>query len=382
MFLGLFIGGKGIRYRKYSLVWIGILSFTLNEGLRFGRWIDYNNYYFFYKEALSPYQDRFSERLFVLLCRFVDAIGGEFQLLILIMSFMHIYAGFFFLRLYKEVGFYALPFFALFTYQTAENHLRWYLGFSFILIGLYYFLKENENKKKYFLFTVFSIIALNIHFGLCFVIPLFIAIYYFKGTIHPLISIAIYVTLLFLFQIDFMLQFTDMVNALSVLGGRVEGYANNAERWLTTSALGIEKESSFRGISATALYFYCVYVGYKVKPLFGKKYLYAYNLFLFGFLLNPIAARIEILGRIHNLFFLFIAVILAYVVQYTICRNVLFNRFVQIIGFILVLNYARAELYKPFKRSPDKMLYVWDKHGREYLDNESVYFIDMLNAAK
>lgn len=362
-------------------MFIGILAFTLNEGLRFGRWIDYNNYYMFYEEALLPNQERFDEPLFVFLCRFVDAIGGQFQWLIMFMSFMLIFAGSIFIRQYKEVSKYAFPFFAVFSYFGAENLVRWYLAFSFFLIALSYLLNSKRSKKVVFLFFLYSFVSVNFHFGMVMIIPLFVGIYLIKWIVHPILSISIYISLLLLFKVKIMSQLVTLINVFSVMGGRMESYADNAEYWLTSSALGLEGGSSFLGIATTALYFLCIIVGWNLVPLFDKKYQYAYNLFTLGFLMNPISSKIEILDRIDQLFLLFIFIVLAYVVRYTIEKNVFPGyKFLPFVGLMIILNFGRVELSKPFKRKTTQLLYIWDKNGREYLDNYDVYFFDMYNA--
>lgn len=383
MFICLFYGGKGIRDGKKSLVIIGILAFTLNEGLRFGRWIDYNYYYFSFHEALLNGQTRFNESAFVYLCRFINGIGGNFQWLIIFMSFMHIFSAVFFLRHFKEVAVFALPLYIFFSYFSAENMVRWMLGFSFILIGLYYLLSNINDKKKYCLFIFFSFLAYNIHHGLLMVIPFFVIMYFIKKAIHPVVSISLYFMFLLFFQLDFMLDFVDIANTFSSLTGSFESYADNAEKWLTTTALGLESKSGFSGLSNTIFYLFCVIIGYKLIPYFDRKYLYSYNLFVFGFILNPIANRIELLYRIDILFFVFITIVLSYIIQYTIKERKLIKiKYLPLISLLVLLNYARVVIPGTFNRTTDQMLYVWDKKGRQYLDNYTVYFLDMYKNAQ
>lgn len=360
---------------------VGILAFTLNEGLRFGRWIDYNNYYFFYKQALQVNQSRFTEIFFVGICRTINALGGSFQVLILLMSFMHILGGVLFLRRYRSIAPYALPLYAFFSYHYAENLVRWYFGFSFVLIGLYYLFSEDEQKKKHnmLLYLLFSIIGMNIHYGMIIVIPVFLIIIHFKKPLlPPVATVSIYVALVLFFHMEFLQPLIDAANfSADILGNRFEGYANNAERWLTAGALGLERTSSYRGFLLTSIFIICVVVGYTIRPYFGIKYIYAYNTFIFGLLLNPITERVEMLSRFGQLFILFVFVILGYIIKYVLFEKIKINVYVRVFILMILIGHFAFIGRRAYSRKTDQLLYVWDKNGREYLDNMQVYFLDM-----
>lgn len=381
MFAGLYVGGNGIKKKNTALIIVGILAFTLNEGLRFGRWIDYNNYFFFYKQALHVNQSRFTEFFFVGICRTINALGGTYQVLILLMSFMHILGGVLFLRRYRSIAPYALPLYAFFSYSYAENLVRWYFGFSFVLIGLYYLFSEDEQKKKrnMLLYLLFSIIGVNIHYGMIIVFPVFLIIIHLKKILlPPLATVSIYVALVLFFRMEFMQPLIDVVSIFGdVLGGRFDNYASNAERWLTMGALGLERTSSYRGFLLTSIYIICVVVGYVIRPYFGIKYIYAYNTFIFGLLLNPIAERTEMLSRFDQLFILFVFVILGYIIKYVLFERIRINKYAHIFILIILIGYFAHIGRRNFSRKTDQLLYVWDKNGREYLDNIQVYFLDM-----
>lgn len=381
MFAGLYVGGKGIKKKDTALILVGILVFTLNEGLRFGRWIDYNNYYFFYQQALQLNQSRFTELFFVGICRTINALGGTYQVLILLMSFMHILGGVLFLRRYRSIAPYALPLYAFFSYSYAENLVRWYFGFSFVLIGLYYLFSEDEQKKKHniLLYLLFSIIGMNIHFGMFIIFPFFLIIIHFKKPLlPPVATVSIYVALVLFFRMEFMQPLIDVANLYGdILGGRFESYAENADRWLTAGALGLEKTNSYRGFLLTSIFIICVVVGYTIRPYFGTKYIYAYNSFIFGLLLNPIAERTEMLSRFDQLFILFVFVIIGYIIKYVLFEIIKINMYVRIFILIILIGHFAYTGYRSYSRKTDQLLYVWDKNGREYLDNMQVYFLDM-----
>lgn len=86
-----------------------ILAFALNEGLRFGRGVDYNGYYFKYLSILdSETGDRIiSDPVFVTLCHLNDLIGLPYQGLVFIFSLILAISGVILLKDNKNVLLYA-----------------------------------------------------------------------------------------------------------------------------------------------------------------------------------------------------------------------------------------------------------------------------------
>ena len=381
MILSLYLGGKGIKQHNRFLIIIAILAFSLNEGLRFGRWIDYNNFVVYYPDYINKNYDN-ADFLFVFFCRLIDLMGGNHQGMVFFMSFMHIFAAVYFIRLFRNVAMFALPFYGLFTYNVAENLMRWNLGFAFILMGLYHLFKCPKEIKDYLLVVLFFITALNVHLGLLLILPLFCFLYIINRPIAPpWLSTVLYFLIVFTFQMDYMESVAEYANLFSFMGDHFMGYAENAERWLTKSALGLESTRSFPSLPLLLVYFLCLWSGYKMIPITGKLYLFSYNAFLVGFLLNPIALKVEILNRVDYLFVIFSAFVLTFIVKYRILIHNFTSKLIPMVSVFILLNYARSELSIPFRRKTDQLLYVWDKKNKEYLDNEEVYFKDMYNSS-
>ena len=93
---------------------IACLAYTLNEGLRFGRGIDYNEYWRVYEELASGV-DSDRDFLFVVFMKFLINIGIPYQGFILLASFMFFLGVIMILRHYKEILPFSLPLFALFS---------------------------------------------------------------------------------------------------------------------------------------------------------------------------------------------------------------------------------------------------------------------------
>ena len=138
MLFVLYRAGKSIA--KTGKIWSlagfsAILVYTLNEGLRFGRGIDYNLYGMVYERLEATGQSDW-DISFQFVARVLIDLNIPWQGYVILMSFVFILAMLIMLKVYQEIIPYALPLFALFSAGTVENMVRWYFGFSFIMIGL------------------------------------------------------------------------------------------------------------------------------------------------------------------------------------------------------------------------------------------------------
>ena len=138
-----------------------IIAYTLNEGLRFGRGIDYNLYWKAYEQfEVGTISDK--EYSFYYLQKLLISAHMPFQVLVLFMSFMFILGVLMLLRNYSQSLPLALPLFLLFSLNDVENLVRWYFACSFFFIGLSYLLKENILNWRY---VVFSVIGCSFHYA-------------------------------------------------------------------------------------------------------------------------------------------------------------------------------------------------------------------------
>ena len=285
-----------------------IIVYTLNEGLRFGRGIDYNLYGMAY-ERLESGKDVNWDPSFLFLGKLFVEFGIPWQGYVMLMSFVFIVAMLIMLKGFKEIMPLALPLFALFSLSEVENMVRWYMGFSFIMIGISFIL--NNAPKCKIKFFLFSVIACSFHIALL-PIPLLFYLVFLRKTplLAPIPAIILFFCIALFFQSNFMMQFVELFNIFSRTSDRFEGYGDDAQYWLT---------GGFDGANVSALpdiqvvIFLCclVYLGHKItiteeedeekEDNKGKednhKAIFAYNLFIVGFLLYPIANLIELVLR-------------------------------------------------------------------------------------
>lgn len=366
--------GKGKR-NLFNASLFGIIIFTLNEGLRFGRGLDYNYYARSYAHFVITHDSSW-EFLFTEIARALGYIGVSWQGYVILMSFVLIVAGVLFSRNFKDVAKWALPLFAVFT-LPAENLMRWFFGWSVILIGLSFIL-ETKNKRNVLIFVLLSALSCLIHFYVFPVAIIYLILSFIgKPILKPFWSILLFLIIGFTFNTELMKDFAIFLNAVAITD-RADSYVSNAEYWLTGGFAGIEK-SAFPNYYEFLLFVVDVWVGYRLTKNLDRKYICIYNLFLIGFITYPICKQIELLYRFNNLFTVFQFVILAYTIQCTLKKNIQIfrSKLIMTISFLIILNYCRVLLFSPFNDSPHHYLYVWDKNGREYLDPYIYWIKDM-----
>ena len=154
---------------------VAIIAYTLNEGLRFGRGIDYNLYWQAYMDFARGW-DAHQNIGFIFIQKCFLFFNLPYQALVMFMSFMFILGTLFIMKHYRTVIVYALPLWTLFSKSAVENMVRWYLAFSFVMIGLSFLMSnEKQSKLKYLLFCF---IGCTIHYAM-FPIPITFYLLYF-----------------------------------------------------------------------------------------------------------------------------------------------------------------------------------------------------------
>ena len=310
---------SGIKLQKEYKIWSGagiaaILTYTLNEGLRFGRGIDYNNGGIGY-ERFSTYAGDYNNYIgYEYLVKILVKYGVPWQGCVILMSFMFIVGLLFLMRNLREVVPYALPLFVLVSSGTVENLVKWYLAFSFFMIGLSYQIVQLDKLNIKYVF--FSCVASLFHLAFIPVPFIFYLLTKFnKPILSPFWAILLFFAIGFLFQTSFMLNFVDLINTAALMSDRFEGYAENAEMWFTQGFQGRET-SAFPGVLELLFLMTVTPIGFKCVKHMGPKYIYIYNLFLIGFFLKPITNKVPLLARYDHVFFFFRAVVFACILQF------------------------------------------------------------------
>lgn len=362
----------GQRLQKHYKIWSGagiaaILAYTLNEGLRFGRGLDYNMGGMAY-ERFAYYGGDFDNYIgYAYLVKALVKFNVPWQGCVMIMSCLFIVGLLFLMRSQKEVVSFALPLFVLVSSVTVENLFKWYMAFSFFMIGLSYQMENlNTLNKKYVFFSCFSILFHYAFLPVPFVF--YFLIKFDRPILTPIWSILLFFAIVFFFETSFMLHFADLINNASMLSDRFAGYADNMEEAFTKGFRGRET-SPLPGVGELLFLICIVIFGYKCVKLMDQKYVYIYNLFLLGFLLKPITNQIPLLARYDHVLFFFRAVVFACVLQKIYKeRKKIFNPNIVAVASLIFFLWLSAFVKKPLTDIPERYLYVWNQGNLTYIN--------------
>lgn len=392
MFVTLYITGVRISKLKKVTVssvikasFIGVLGFTLNEGLRYGRGIDYNIYsHIFYDvpdRKIDLYEPIF--RNLIHLLRFLDM---PFQMLVMIMSFTLIVSLVVLVLNFREAAPMALPAFPLFFIQP-ENIMRWYFGLSLVLIG-WSFMLRNKGRKDTILFWIFVILGMMIHYGMILLpIGYVICNRIKKPIMKPWLSITLFLIVGLAFQSKMMLVFSNMVNVFTLVSDKASGYVAHAEQWLTGGA-SVLMFRAFPKMLELIIYILVVCYGYRlVDKLKSHKFVCLYNVFVVGFIVLPIGNQIEIFSRYQQSIFLTIYILIGYIFYYLKRRDgALFKSPIKhlykpwhamLFLYIMASVYMVRFVYQGFKKVEYQQLYIWNSEGEKHLDLDKTYYKDL-----
>lgn len=350
--------GRELRI-KYSMTSIAcvsvVLAYTLNEGLRFGRGIDYNVYWNLYHNIENGWVIN-KEFLFQLLCKLFIWLNISFQGFVLFLSLIFIIGTLFLMKSYREYLPVVLPLFVLFSNPFVENMIRWYFAFSLFMIGLHYLLTYNTIKE----YIIFSLLSCLIHTAFIPIPLIFYVVYRLnKVMLHPIISLPLFFVIYFYFESNDMLLFSNYLEFLS-MNTIFETYSENVDYWLT-GGFDHNERSGYINAFRLLLFSLITIIGYKVVHKKDRIRIFTYNIFVIGLLLFPISRKIELIDRYDSVFFFFRAMIMGYVV-YFLCKNK--SQYAQLFFILFVSLFLWSEkgtFLAPFRDNEKKYMYVWNQ---------------------
>lgn len=350
MYIVLFLSGYFIdrsRRLKWYMWIIPIFAYALNVGLRFGRGTDY----YLYLEDFDRFADGSypgEEPFFYFLCHFIrDGLGYSWPSAVFIMSFIMMTSGCVLLSSHKGIISYALPLFAYYS-SFSEQLSRWFLAFSFVIIGIMFFQKELEKHNLCIALLLFFC-GILFHYGIIIVVLILIIIRKFDT---PLLSPPIAVVLM-LFTYTFLDStifsgYLDKFSFLSI-NGRFDNYFVDKTRFI--------KEFENYGLSITDLIIFIIFI-YKGATLVNKckSLVYFYNIALIGVVLSPFMLKYELLLRINYCLTFFMFLLLAYAFYFDFKKF----RFSSFFSLLVALMLLKNIVFSSFSIPGYKLLYIWD----------------------
>lgn len=341
-----------------------IVAYTLFAGLRWGRGVDYNIYYYVYQEIGKGYNEGW-EPIFYAIVKGFSFIGFPWQIMVLFMSFLLILSFSLYLKRFNEQLYVILPLLVL-NLIDAENLQRWYLAFSFFLICAYSWQNKFHNHK--IIALLFLIASILTHYGFVMPIMIFIGLWVVckKYNLSPHIICCLYLACVFLFKTDMMLYFEQYINMFN-FGGRFSMYQANASGWLTGEVDALDTPSNIASLSKIVPNILLIYLGaYWMKTENSLKYKYIYVIAVFSIVFSPIASQIELLYRVNSVLTIFKVIMIAILYDSYRKRKLKKSIISALVLVVFVLKLYTMVSY-PLTCNKIDTYFIWDSQGKPTL---------------
>lgn len=400
--MGILIGGK---YKHWWPIGLCILVFTLVEGFRYGRGVDYLHYLDVYNYDLED-----GQVLFTAFNRFLKAVGIPDIFCFIFYALIFICCA---MRLMKEMKVYAkylLPVFIICFTVFHESFIRQALGTSFVFLYIVQLNaiitdsvtaktgvnkkaksgrkknKENSRKnplksfKDYALLVLLALVAYSIHSMLVItILVITVAFIFVRKPVKWYFSIPLLLIGKFIISKSFDWgSINGLLNALSGVNEKFAAYSDNADRWFSDDAV---KDQYTRNIIVQVLETIgnCAmfYLGAKLCEGLQKRnieaktavvpcnwkyirkdvlYVSLFNITLFGTILFQTFFNVELVRRISMSWSLFWFVPVSMILYYR--NSKIFNKFDRTLMFALIFfiwDYFRFMFL--WSHTP---LFIWD----------------------
>lgn len=349
--------------RLFPYILIFVLFFLVNEGLRFGRGIDYNGYYFKYADILKYGLQEAKEFLFVAYCKLIDILGFDYQGFIFSLSFILVFSCIYSLRNFNNALPFALPLFCIYSIG-AENLIRWWLSFSFLMIAVSF-----VAEKKWKTTILFCVLSALFHNAMLIVIAIMILLYLIKKPFTYVLGLwIVYLLVYILFKPEYMEIISMYLSFIQVDDSmQFAGYIQNSSEWLTGTA---NYEAGKLSIMLALQDLLVLYVAKFVVVKHPDMRFY-YNLCLFGTLFYPALYQIEILWRIIDVFHFYQYLLLAVALSdiFFSGSKHIYGMKVTIASVLIIVNLLRMHIINYFfNYDKNSILFIWDAAGRHYLN--------------
>lgn len=352
--------GKKISNSNVGQYWklaiIPIAAFTVVVGLRWGREVDWNLYYYVYEDYLKGF-DSNHEILFQAIWRSFAALGLPYYVVIASTAYFLIFSLVYFFKPHKRILYLLLPLTVTMCAGYAENLIRWYMAFSFLLVAMGAYQREKHLRTLFF-----CVCSVCTHIGMIVMIPIFyVLLNYGKVVLKPFPAILISFFLSVAFTPEILGKLSFILDLFSNVD-RFAGYATNASDWLTGAGQNIEtnRASILKMLLISIPMWFFIWAGYKLcksDSNFNK----LYNLMVLGIFIKNISNGLELMSRYYQMFIPFICIMFSYVMVYLYRRRM--KNTVYTMAFLACTFYIARNMVIYVLPLPHEsfMHYVWDK---------------------
>jgi hypothetical protein len=371
LFLVLFISGtrmsrstNELEYWKRSI--FPIFVFSIISGLRFGRDIDYNLYYFTYTYLDN---DEEMELVFKGMIYFFHYINFPYYLFVFVCSLFLISSLIYFLYPFRTAVLYVLPLFL--GIMGIENLIRWYVAISFILIAI-----RTLMDSRILLSVIFAFFAIFSHFGVAALILVMLIFYIvFNRRTFPRLVIFCLFTLSFLYaSTDILISLTSYIEFLPKFG------ISEKEKTYSKALLMIASGEMSTGIYELGgpITKVLIYLSYAIPIFFGikltpentdnKNKIWIINLALISFVIMPIFSLVEIFNRFSAALMILSITFLGITIAKAKNDRMEMNFKYQLLLFSYLLACFLIIRIPFLKTKDNQMMYIWDSNGKNYLN--------------
>lgn len=370
---------KRKHYWRYCL--LIILFFTLIEGVRYGRGVDYMHYVDVYKYDLED-----NQILFTSLNRFLRSLGVSADYAFMVYAFPFIIGSLVMLKPLKKYACYMFPLFLMSIISIHESFIRQALAMSSVFAYINVLNTEIDallNRKIKFnrllLLILLAVISYSIHSVAAIAIFVMTIVMVLIKKPFPYIY-TIPLLILGKFVIAKIFDFSYLNSLLSFLGSssdKFAGYTENTDRWFSSDAM--EEAYTRNGAIQLLETFGCcalLYLGNKILKYLQtssngsvksslpkvadeniRLFVALFNVFVIGIVILETFYNLEIVRRVAHCWDIFWFAPMALILYYR--KNKVFNIFDKflMLGFTFWLwEYIRFLFV--WGETP---LFIWDK---------------------
>lgn len=352
---------------------IPILMYGVVVGLRFGRMVDWNLYYFRFLEIGKNFEKSNYEILFKIFNYIFYSIGLPYWFFIFCESLLLMFSLLFLFQYFKKELFFILPL-CLDLIHNNELYIRWYFAVCFFVVAIS-FIIYSMPKKAY----IFMLIACLVHYGMVPLIPIVLfAKYLNKYAISPKVACILFLVTTLGMKVSQLSFFTEISNYILGLGlvtnDSAEFYLSRTEDLINGDLGNIGIRDSMSYITQMRLFIaYIPIILFSEKSCAKRKYgKLIYNIFVVGAIVSPLFNSIEITDRYSSLFLLFGCLCGGFLFyDKFIKRDFSNNSLIQLkmlFYSICFLSYLWPSISICFMNLHiNEVLYIWDANGRNYL---------------
>ena len=343
----------------WKLAFFPMVAYTLEEGLRWGREIDWNLYYDVYNTLASGGWTG-HEPLFSLMWKLCGILQFPYPLVITLSSLLFIYSLFFFFKPYRNVIWIAIPLSVASHIVTSSNLIRWYMAISFCLISFALY-----RSKKNILGLLFFSGAFLTHYAMLPMCLFFLLCNRKKPISRPSIAIVVCLVLILFFDKSLLVYLGPIF--------RLFENVNRFTQYFDRGISGLMSQSEETKSLAMTFFSFIPYIAFIMygNRLCKKNMIpwFYYNMVVVASYLKIISAGMELFGRYYYVIDFFVCLMAAHVVAYLKVTHK------KMIGKILfafcILFFIRKAIYMctPFQYD-EMMLYVWNTQ----IDPQALYY--------